>query len=76
LAFLLDGHYPPVYILAKIVMATGLLAIFVILQFLTLLYRENKKRNKEKADMGGYDDMVDSEVLDTDKENKDCRCSY
>lgn len=57
-------------------MATGLLAIFVILQFLTLLYRENKKRNKEKADMGGYDDMVDSEVLDTDKENKDCRCSY
>lgn len=78
LTFQPDGKNPPEYIPAKIaIMATGAVAVVAALVLVTLLWRENRKRDKEEAAMGGYDHVVDSEFMDkTDKENKEFRYSY
>ncbi|KAH6666792.1 allantoin permease [Halenospora varia] len=78
LTFQPDGKDPPEYIPAKIaIMATGVLAVVAILALVSMLWMENKKRDKEEAAMGGYPHVIDSEFMDrTDKENKEFRYSY
>ncbi|TVY13479.1 putative transporter protein [Lachnellula arida] len=78
LTFQPDGKNPPEYIPAKIaIMATGAVAVVAALVLVTLLWWENRKRDKEEAAMGGYDHVVDSEFMDkTDKENQEFRYSY
>jgi hypothetical protein len=78
LTFQPDGHTPPEYIPAKIaIMATGLLAIAAVLVLLGLLWRENRKRDQEEREAGGYEHVVDSEFMDrTDKQNKEFRYSF
>ncbi|TVY44230.1 Thiamine pathway transporter [Lachnellula occidentalis] len=78
LTFQPDGKNPPQYIPAKIaIMATGAVAVVAALILVTLLWRENRKRDKEESAMGGYDHVIDSEFMDkTDKENPEFRYSY
>jgi hypothetical protein len=75
LTFQPDGHTLPEYIPAKISsMAIGLLAIAAMLVLLGLLWRENRKRDREERDAGGYEHVVDSEFMDrTDKEKREFR---
>jgi hypothetical protein len=75
LTFQPGGYTLPEYIPAKISsMATGLLAIAAILVLLGLLWRENRKRDREERDAGGYEHVVDSEFMDrTDKEKREFR---
>lgn len=78
LTFQPDGHTPLEYIPAKItIMATGILAICAVSILLTLLWRENRKRDQEERDAGGYEHVIDSEFMDRkDKENREFRYSY
>jgi len=78
LTFQPDGKNPPEYIPAKIaIMATGAVAVVAALALVTMLWRENRRRDMEEAAMGGYDHVVDSEFMDkTDKENPEFRYSY
>ncbi|KAL3420336.1 allantoate permease [Phlyctema vagabunda] len=78
LTFQPDGKDPPEYIPAKIaIMATGVLAIMAMAALISVLWLENRKRDREEIAMGGYEHVPDSEFMDrTDKENQEFRYSY